>query len=45
LSNAWSSLASEDQAFEKPAWIGDEVSGDPRYFNSNLIKHPYSRWK
>ena len=38
-------LASEDQAFEKPAWIGDEVSGDPRYFNSNLIKHPYSRWK
>jgi CYTH domain-containing protein len=38
-------LASEDQAFEKPPWIGDEVSGDPRYFNSNLIKHPYSRWK
>ena len=38
-------LASEDQVFEKPAWIGDEVSGDPRYFNSNLIKHPYSRWK
>lgn len=38
-------LTSEDQAFEKPAWVGDEVSGDPRYFNSNLIKHPYSRWK
>ena len=38
-------LQSEDQAFDKPAWIGEEVSGDPRYFNSNLIKHPYSRWK
>lgn len=38
-------LQSEDQAFDKPAWVGEEVSGDPRYFNSNLIKHPYSRWK
>ncbi len=37
-------LASEDQAFPKPAWIGEEVSGDPRYFNSNLIKHPYCSW-
>ena len=30
-------LESEDQSFEKPAWIGEEVTGDPRYFNSNLI--------
>ena len=37
-------LASEDQQFEKPDWVGEEVSGDPRYFNSNLIKEPYSRW-
>jgi adenylate cyclase len=37
-------LASEDQKFDKPAWVGDEVSGDPRYFNSNLIKHPYTKW-
>jgi len=37
-------LQSEDQAFDKPDWVGDEVSGDPRYFNSNLIKHPYTRW-
>ena len=34
----------ENQKFEKPEWVGDEVSGDPRYFNSNLIKFPYSKW-
>ncbi len=37
-------LGSEDEAFERPEWIGEEVSGDPRYFNSNLIAHPYSDW-
>ena len=37
-------LTSEDQAFQKPEWIGGEVTGDPRYFNSNLIKHPFTRW-
>jgi len=37
-------LESEDQSFEKPAWIGEEVTGDPRYFNSNLIQNPYTRW-
>ena len=37
-------LASEEQAFEKPGWIGEEVTGDPRYFNSNLIKHPFTKW-
>ena len=37
-------LESEGQQFEKPQWIGEEVSGDPRYFNSNLIKNPYSSW-
>jgi len=37
-------LASEEQAFEKPEWVGEEVTGDPRYFNSNLIKHPFTRW-
>lgn len=37
-------LQSEGQSFEKPDWLGDEVSGDPRYFNSNLIKHPFTRW-
>ena len=38
-------LKSEDQEFKKPEWIGKEVSGDPRYFNSNLVAHPYSTWK
>ncbi|WP_317204888.1 CYTH domain-containing protein [Janthinobacterium sp.] len=37
-------LESEEQAFEKPDWVGEEVSDDARYFNANLIKHPYSRW-
>ncbi len=37
-------LESEDQQFEKPNWIGEEVSSDPRYFNSNLIAHPFSKW-
>ena len=37
-------LPSEDTPFEKPDWIGDEVSGDPRYCNSNLVKHPYTTW-
>lgn len=37
-------LESEEQQFEKPEWVGDEVSGDPRYFNANLIKNPYSSW-
>lgn len=37
-------LTSEDQAFPKPEWVGDEVTGDPRYFNSNLIKHPFTKW-
>ena len=37
-------LKTEDQAFKKPDWIGEEVTRDPRYFNANLIKHPYSKW-
>ena len=37
-------LASEDQLFEKPEWIGAEVSGDARYYNANLIRHPFSQW-
>ena len=37
-------LESEDQAFAKPEWVGEEVTGDPRYFNANLIKHPYAKW-
>ncbi|WP_207262380.1 CYTH domain-containing protein [Desulfovibrio sp. Huiquan2017] len=37
-------LSSEDQAFEKPSWVGEEVTGDPRYFNSNLVNNPYTTW-
>lgn len=37
-------LRSEGQAFDRPDWVGEEVTRDPRYFNSNLIKHPYTRW-
>jgi adenylate cyclase len=37
-------LESEDQAFDKPAWIGAEVTHDRRYFNSSLIRHPFSAW-
>ena len=37
-------LESEDQSFDKPQWVGEEVTGDTRYFNSNLIKNPYSQW-
>jgi adenylate cyclase len=38
-------LGSEDEAFETPDWIGQEVTGDPRYYNSSLIRLPYSKWK
>lgn len=31
-------LKSEDEQFEKPEWLGDEVTGDPKYYSSNLIK-------
>lgn len=37
-------LADEGQAFPLPDWIGQEVTGDPRYFNANLIANPYSTW-
>lgn len=37
-------LASEDETFERPEWLGEEVSADPRYFNANLIAHPYRDW-
>lgn len=38
-------LSEENTPFPKPAWIGQEVSGDPRFFNSNLIKNPYAAWR
>jgi adenylate cyclase len=38
-------LASEDEAFARPPWLGAEVTDDPRYFNSQLAMSPYGRWK
>ncbi|MEH1883863.1 CYTH domain-containing protein [Nostoc sp.] len=37
-------LNDENQQIELPNWIGQEVSDDSRYFNSNLVKHPFSQW-
>ncbi len=37
-------LQSEDQAFERPAWLGEEVTGDARYVNANLAVRPFSSW-
>jgi CYTH domain-containing protein len=37
-------LPDEDTPFARPPWVGDEVTGDPRYFNSRLVSHPYSEW-
>jgi adenylate cyclase len=37
-------LEAEDQAFVKPVWVGEEVTHDARYFNANLLRHPYKRW-
>ena len=37
-------LQDEHEAFEKPSWLGEEVTGDVKYYNSMLIKTPYSKW-
>jgi adenylate cyclase len=37
-------LSSEDESFDKPAWIGEEVTGIVKYYNSMLIKTPYNSW-
>jgi len=38
-------LVEEEQAIELPDWIGEEVSGDRRYFNSCLAQHPFTKWE
>ncbi|TCN62709.1 CYTH domain-containing protein [Acetobacteroides hydrogenigenes] len=37
-------LSDENEAFEKPNWLGEEVSGDERYYNSMLSLKPFCRW-
>ncbi len=38
-------LKEENEEFEKPDWLGEEVTGDVKYFNSMLMKNPYKNWK
>ena len=37
-------LESEDEEFEMPKWVGEEVTDDARYFNSNLSVNPFNKW-
>jgi adenylate cyclase len=37
-------LSTENQAFVKPDWVGEEVTHDHRYANANLFKHPFLSW-
>lgn len=37
-------LKDEKQAVSLPDWLGQEVTGDPPYFNSNLVARPFSKW-
>jgi adenylate cyclase len=37
-------LDAADESFERPGWLGEEVSMDPRYSNSSLSRHPYGSW-
>ena len=37
-------LPAEDSPHGRPAWLGEEVTGDPRYYNVSLSRHPYNSW-
>jgi adenylate cyclase len=37
-------LASEGEAFARPEWVGDDVTGDPRYYNASLALSPFTTW-
>ncbi|MCK8480321.1 CYTH domain-containing protein [Psychroserpens algicola] len=37
-------LSHQDEVFEKPEWLGKEVTGDKRYYNSTLSKNPFNTW-
>ena len=37
-------LGSEDETFARPDWLGEEVTGDTRYYNVCLVTHPYKDW-
>ena len=38
-------LTREDEAFERPPWLGAEVTDDRRYLNSSLQSHPFKTWR
>lgn len=37
-------LLDENETFEKPEWIGEEVTDVPRFYNSNLVQNPFTKW-
>ncbi len=37
-------LDTEDQEIDLPDWVGEEVTGDPRYYNASLARNPYTTW-
>ncbi|PKG38338.1 CYTH domain-containing protein [Psychromonas sp. Urea-02u-13] len=37
-------LSSEDEAFSIPTWLGEQVTGQAKYYNSMLVKNPYKNW-
>lgn len=37
-------LGDEVEMFDIPSWVGEEVTQDPRYYNVNLVKHPFKNW-
>ncbi|MDP5092180.1 MAG: CYTH domain-containing protein [Polaribacter sp.] len=38
-------LTSENETFEKPSWLGEEVTGNAKYYNASLSKLPFSSWE
>lgn len=38
-------LGNPDETFEKPGWLGEEVTYDPRYYNTSLSTNPYNSWQ
>jgi len=37
-------LSSESEPYKRPEWLGDEVTGDRKYYNSQLVKNPFTKW-
>jgi CYTH domain-containing protein len=38
-------LTFAEEKYDRPAWVGEEVTNDPRYYNAYLALHPFSAWK